>query len=142
MNIYKKPRKYLLYFLAYFLLVALLPFDHCHATISTTETNLDHSRCNATNHKVVCSYLSFGVYERECHAHNHHIRFLIDSEDAVLKSSQAREFIPKFLPYVIMAIIEPPSISDSTVMQVVPGSSAPPPKCHLSKFSGLSPPCI
>lgn len=142
-NSFIKPRKYLLHFLAYFLLVVLLPFDHCHAATDRTGKSPCHRACNITTHDVIKNESSFGLYEPECHAHHrHHIRFLIDSEDVVLKSPPAGEFLPSFFPYVLKAIMEPPAFSDAAAMKVEPDSSANPIKYHPFTFSGLSPPCI
>lgn len=143
MKIYKKPQKYLLHFVAYFLLVVLLPFDHCHAAIDKNENSQCRNSCNATSLDLAKNDYLSGLYEREYHTHHrHHIRFLIDSEDAALKSSPSGESAPAFFSYALMTIIEPLYIPGSKAVQVVLYSPANPLRYHLFKFSGLPPPCV
>jgi len=143
MNINEKSRKYLLHFLAYFLLIALLPFDHCHAAIDRTETGAHHRACNATNNEVAGHNASLRAYERECHAHHlHHVRFLIDGEAVVLKSALVGVDLPILISCAIKAIIEPLFLSDLAIRNVAPHPPEKPLKFYFFKLSGLSPPSI
>jgi len=143
MNSCKKPPKFLLHFLAYFLLVVLLPFDHCHAATDRAEKGPCPGACHDADHDAARYDSPSVAYEKECHAHHrHHLRFLIDSEDAVLKSSPAGDSVAAFLPCALMAITGSTPLPDRAAMQMVPGFSARPLRYYLFTFSGLSPPRI
>jgi len=137
-----KLRQYARLFVFYFLLAILLPLPHSHGAHVERDygrnsvCSIYHGGASGADDARCCAW-----HEEDDHLLSlHHIRFLLDDDNAASISPRSGELVSApslsdFLPSI--------APSPALVSTFIPATHAPPVKPlkpHLSKFSGLSPP--